>query len=186
MRRILLAGVGLCAPAPALAQPALPGSPATPSPLILDQSRTDRAPALAPARETARDHLAVAPSVDVADDAAAAPIRSVRFEGTKVPAIVAAAAEHFIGRPARRATLEALTRAMSEEYAKSNVELYTISVPQQDFAGGVIRIVVAEGHIEGVAITGDVAGRKLVLVKAYADGLVREHPLTRPTLERML
>ena len=183
MRRIsVLLGLGLCAPAaPALGQVA----PITPSPLIIDQSRVDRSvPFAAPRR--VQGETRVAPQVDVADDANAAPIRGIRFEGTKVPAVVAAAAEYYVGQPARRATLEALAKAMSDAYAKSDVALYTVRVPEQDFARGDVTVLVAEGHIEGVAITGDVDGRDLGLVKAYADRLVHEKPLTRATLERYL
>lgn len=184
MRHIsALVGLGVCASAaPALGQPA----PINPTPLIIDQSRLDRAPPLAAPVKPHRDKLDAAPEVDVADDANAAPIRSIRFEGTKVPAIVAQAAEAFVGQPARRATLQALAKAMSDAYAKSAVALYTVRVPEQDFGDGSITVIVAEGHIEGVAITGDVEGRKLTLVKAYADRLVREKPLTRAKLERYL
>ncbi len=171
-----LISLGLCA-APAHAQ--------LPTPLILDQNRVDRIqPAAPPARP--RVETRIAPQIDVADDAAAVSIRGIRFEGTKVPLAVARAAERFVGQPARRATLAALAKAMSDAYTTADVALYTVRVPQQDFAGGIVRIGVSEGYIEGVAITGDVDGRKLTLIKAYADRLSREKPLTRTALERYL
>ncbi len=177
MRRIcLLLGLGLYA-APAFAQ--------APTPLIIDQNRVDRTQPIAPPVRP-RVETAIAPQIDVADDAAAVPIRGIRFEGTKVPAGVARAAERFVGQRARRATLEALAKAMADAYASSDVALYSVRVPQQDFADGIVRIGVSEGYIEGVAITGDVAGRKLGLIRAYAARLSREKPLTRAALERYL
>ena len=177
MRRMpLLASFALCA-APAFAQ--------GPTPLIIDQNRVDRAQPIAPPIRP-RVEAGIAPEVDVADDAAAAPIRGIRFEGTRVPAAVARAAERFVGQPARRATLEALARAMADAYAGSNVALYSVRIPEQDFANGLVRIGVSEGYIEGVAITGDVDDRKLSLIRVYADRLSREKPLTRATLERYL
>ena len=166
---LVLAGPG----SPALAQS---GSP-------IDRERADRAPPLAP--PPLRDAPAAATRVEAGDEAAA-PIATVSFAGTHVPLVVAEAVRPFVGRPATRATLQALVDAMSEAYGRSEVALFTIVVPAQDLSSGDVRILVAEGHLETVLLTGEVTGRRLDLVRAYADRLVRQRPTRRATLERYL
>ena len=114
-------------------------------------------------------------------------LRSVRTEGTTVPSpIIAAAIAPFIGRELNAATLKRLTDAVSDAYAKnSNIALYTVAVPRQVFANGVVRLIVAEGYVEHVDIRGDVGG-DLDLVKSYAAKLTHERPLTKTTLQRYI
>lgn len=152
----------------------------------LDRDRVDRAQPVAPA--PALDSIAP-PSAAVsvaAGDESAAPIQGIAFEGTEVPAIVAEAAQAFIGQPATRANLQALADAMSRAYGRSQVALFTIAIPDQDLSTGTVRVQVAEGHIETVMLTGEVEGRPLRLVRAYADRLTRERPTSRRRLERYL
>lgn len=152
----------------------------------IDRNRVDRAQPAAP-RPTgeAPETPAAAVQVDAGDDNAA-PIRGIGFEGTDVPAVVAEAARAFVGRPATRANLQALADAMSRAYARSEVALFTIAIPEQDLSQGNVRVLVAEGHIETVLLTGEVEGRALELVRAYATRLTRERPTSRRTLERYL
>lgn len=156
--------------------------------LPIDRNRIDlNRPEPAPERPEAPavEAPAVAAQVD-ADEQAAVPIRSIRFEGTKVPAVVAWAAEPFVGQPADKATLQKLVAAMSEAYGRSPVALFTILIPAQDLSGGVVRVRIGEGYVEGVTLAGEVEGRKLDLVKAYAERLTREKPVSRRTMERYL
>jgi hemolysin activation/secretion protein len=170
----LLAGaMALAAPWPAAAQT---GSP-------IDRERADRAQPQAPA--LVRETPAAATRVDACDEAAP-PISNIAFEGTEVPLAVGQAAQPFVGRPATRATLQALVGAMSEAYGRTQVALFTIVVPEQDLSGGNVRVLVAEGHLEAVLLTGEVEGRELRLVRAYAGRLTRERPTRRATLERYL
>ena len=152
----------------------------------IDQGRVDRAPL--PPTELPKDRTQ-APSAAVqvdADSAVAPPIRNISFEGTNVPLVVAQSAQAFVGQPANKATLQALADAMSQAYGKSQVALFTIAIPEQDLSSGDVRVLVAEGHVEAVVLTGEVEGRPLKLVQGYADRLTKERPTSRRTLERYL
>lgn len=164
--------LALAAAAPAAAQT---GSP-------IDRERTDRE---APAAPRLSDRLGVAAQVEAGDETAP-PIANIVFQGTNVPRDVGAAAQPFVGRPATRETLQALAAALTEAYNESAVALFTIVIPEQDLSSGTVRVAVAEGHIEAVVLTGEVEGRRLRLVRAYADRLTRERPTRRSTLERYL
>ncbi len=152
----------------------------------IDRDRVDRTQPVAP------PPLADAPSAPAgaisieAGDEAAAPIRTIAFQGTDVPGVVARAALEFVGQPATRANLQALTDAMSRAYARSQVALFTIAIPEQDLSAGEITVWVGEGHLEAVLLTGEVEGRPLRLVRGYAERLTRERPTSRRTLERYL
>src|SRR5262249_44517150 len=117
---------------------------------------------------------------------AAPPVRSISFEGTDVPRIVAESAQRYVGQPASKANLQALADAMSAAYGRSEVALFTIAIPDQDLSSGEVRVLVAEGHIEAVVLSGEVEGRQLKLVRALADKLTRERPTSRRRLERYL
>lgn len=152
----------------------------------IDRDRVDRVPS--PPDESPADRASV-PSAAVRVDAgseAAPAIRNISFEGTDVPLVVAKAAEAFVGRPASKPNLEALAAALSDAYGKSPVALFTIAIPEQDLSAGDVRVLVAEGHLEAVVLSGEVEGKPLRLVKSYADRLTKERPTSRRTLERYL
>ncbi len=152
----------------------------------IDQGRVDREPA--PPSQIAADG-AQAPAAPVQVDAGSeeAPvIRNIEFDGTDVPLIVARAAQSFIGQPASKARLQSLAAEMSKAYGQSAIALFTIAIPDQDLSSGTVRVLVAEGHLETVVLTGEVEGRPLKLVKVYADRLTKERPTSRVTLERYL
>ena len=151
----------------------------------IDRERIDRQQPATPPPAQSPAIPAGATSVD-AQDESAIPIRGIAFEGTEVPAVVAAAARPFIGRPASRANLQALVAAMTAAYGRSPIALFTIVIPQQDLTTGTVTVRVGEGHVEAVLITGEVENRHLGLVRAYADRLTHERPTRRATLERYL
>lgn len=166
-----------------LAAQVTPRAILSPSPLILDQGRPDRVQPLAPplpASEEAAPKGEGLAQVDAAGSGA--PIVGIAFEGVEVPAPVAEAARAFIGRPATRPALDALARAMSAAYAKSDVALYTVAIPAQDLSHGTVRVQVAEGFIEGIVYPTQASP----LLRAYAARLMAKKPLTRRTLERYL
>ncbi|HLZ78172.1 MAG TPA: ShlB/FhaC/HecB family hemolysin secretion/activation protein [Sphingomonas sp.] len=170
-------------PAAALAQP-VPGSPTG---LLIDQGRIDRAQPAAPTAATPpakiQDHVT---SVDAQASDHGTLIRGVAFDGTQVPERVADAARPFLGKPASGEVLTALANAMSAAYGKSAVALYTVAIPAQRFVDGVVHVSVTEGFVEQVIITGDVKHSSLRLVQRYAARLTSEHPLRRATLQRYL
>jgi hemolysin activation/secretion protein len=179
MRRIIAVAAGLC-PAIALAQTNLPIDRGR---LDRDQPVTDIKNKVAPVAEPALP--AAATKVEAADEAAT-PIRSIRFQGTQVPRVVAAAVEAFVGRRPDKATLQQLVQAMTAAYGRSPIALFTILIPAQNLSSGDLIVAVGEGHVESVMLTGEVDGRSLKLVKAYADRLTGEKPTSRRTLERYL
>lgn len=158
---------------------------AVPQPLIIDQGRSDRAPVPELPRQernpVIRSDLSIGlTQVQVTGNDR--PIVGIRFDGTKVPAPVAQAAERFINRPAKRETLEDLAAAMSDAYSKTDVALYTISVPDQDLSGGTVVVLITEGFIEDIVYPAGVSP----LMRAYAERLRTTQPLTRSALERQL
>lgn len=148
-------------------------------PLLIDRDRIDRprVPAAPPPR---RDP---APSARIASQGSAEPIAGVRFRGAEAPAPVAAAARRFLGRPATRDTLAELAAALSDAYSDSNVALYTVAIPEQDFAGGVVDVLLTEGSIAKAAVKTDRPGAHPRLRERMAP-LVGQKPLTRATFER--
>ena len=112
-------------------------------------------------------------------------LTEVRTEGsTLTPAQLDAATHPFIGRTVDAAALQVLTDAIGKVYQnRSDIALYTVLAPEQDFAGGRLRLVVIEGYVEDVAIQG-AHGHDMSLVKAYARQLTAERPLKRSTMQR--
>lgn len=154
-------------------------------PLIIDQGRADRAPVpelprQEPKPEVRRENTAALTKVEVTGNDR--PILGIRFDGAKVPAPVAQAAERFIQQPANRKTLEDLAAAMSDAYGKSDVALYTIGIPDQDLSSGTVVVRVTEGFIEDIVYPKGSSP----LMRAYAERLRGLRPLTRPMLERQL
>ena len=152
--------------------------------LIVDRNRADRAPAQAPIAGAA----AFSGGRAVAPAQAFAPfiIREVRVEGSSLPgARVGAATRPFIGRRVDARSIDALPDAVAQAYAATDVALYTIVLPRQTFAGGVVRVVAVEGRLEGVTV-GGARGAAAARVRAYAERLLRDRPLRRSHLQRTL
>jgi len=178
VRPLLLAGVISAAFLyPALAQTA--GAP-----LIIDQSRQDRIQQAPP------DHAPPVPQLPPADALAAVKpfvLKGVAIQGTSLaPALLGAATQSYVGKTADAALIQAIAKAVSDAYAGSgDIAFYTVTVPRQDFIGGVLTLIVTEGHVEHVDLTGDVDGDTSRVV-ALADRLTHETPLKRSTLQRCL
>lgn len=173
--RVLIFFALLC-PMPALAQL---------SPLIVDQNRADKnraaplpqMPVLAPVQ---------APPQGAAPAAAFVPftLRRVEVAGSSLlPEELAAATQSFVGTSIDGAALSRLTQALSALYAGSDIALYTILVPGQNFAGGDLQVVVQEGYVEHVELHGETGG-DFDLIKSYGEKLVAEKPLRKSTLQR--
>ncbi|GJL91694.1 MAG: heme utilization protein [Hyphococcus sp.] len=111
-------------------------------------------------------------------------IRGVKFEGVDVPANVADAVRPFLARTATRQSLNDLAVAMNRAYAASGVAFYSIAIPPQSFANGVVRVRVTEGAIKTISYSGETEGRKHQMVTAYAERLTAETTTRRATLER--
>lgn len=164
--------------------PAPAAPPTTRTPLILDQNRLDRTPdpTEAPRETNPTQRSAPNGGSRVEAEASAVAIRSVSFGGSKVPANVAGAARPFLGKRATKAVLGDLAKALSDAYADADIALYTVVIPDQTFAKGVVIVQVAEGFVERVVFTEGMTP----LMKAYATRLTKERPLSKHALERYL
>ena len=113
-------------------------------------------------------------------------ISGVRLERSSLPREVAEAAMRpFIGKPITADTLQQLADAYSKAYARSDIALYSILIPEQTFADGQVRVTVIENYIDEVILAGDNPA-SASLTRAYASEMAAERPLTRPVLRRYL
>ena len=160
-------------PALAAAQP-----PSTLSPPLIQQSEQPAAPDLMEKPAGAPVQRAIA--VDAEDSGAA--IHGIDFAGVDAPERVAQAARRFLGRPASREMLAALAKAISDAYAESDMALYTVAIPQQDLSTGQVKVLLAEGFVEDIVYPEGASP----LIRAYAERMRAERPLSRSALERYL
>lgn len=147
---------------------------------LIDRNRIDR-PRTPPTRVKAEP---VAARAQIAATGTGRPIRSVRFVGAQAPRPVARAAETFLGRPMNAQVLAELAGTLSRAYGKSDVALYTIAIPEQDFAGDVVQVLLTEGRIARVQLNAP-RGKHRQLA-ARAGPLTAETPLSKATFERQL
>lgn len=74
---------------------------------------------------------------------------------------------------------------MSSAYAgQGDIALYTVTVPRQAFDKGILVLVVTEGFISHVDLTGDTD--HVWRIAELASKLTQQKPLHRSTLERYL
>ena len=148
------------------------------APLLIDRNRIDRPSAPAPL-PLPRPGSAIA---KVGAEGSAVTITGVRFRGAKAPRPVAAAATRFLGRPASKATLQAMATALSDAYGESDVALYTVAIPQQDFSGGTVEVQLTEATVIRAVVSGDPNAHPRL--RERIAPLVAEKPLSRSTFER--
>ena len=187
MRRTLTAAictlVGWSVYAPhALAQ-AGPGTLSPGAGALVVEKPIEQAPVLAPQPVAPM----LAPTVGTDQAAPAVVLRQVKLAGqnrlgSKLDAAVAA----YIGKPLGADTIKGAADAVSRAYADTGLAFYTVAVPNQNLAGGVLTLRMVEGFISEVTITGSVPASRNRLVRAYAARLRRQRPLTRATLERYM
>jgi hemolysin activation/secretion protein len=154
--------------------------------LIIERNRPDRAPAgVTPPPAQAEPRRGTAAS----EQQPFAPfvLREVRVDGSTAAAeLVGAASRPFLGRTIDAAVLAEMTNAVAAAYQDSDIALYTVLAPQQDFADGVVRLTVIEGWIDNVVMNVEGVQKAVAPVRAYAAKLTGERPLRRSTLERYL
>src|SRR5579875_618095 len=157
-----------------------------PSPLIIDQGRADRRPPLP------RSRLEAPAAQGGAKTAIAAItpfiVREVRLEGSTAPArLMRSVFLPFVGRRLDQQGLSELTQKTAAAYANTGIALYTIVLPNQTFADGVVRLRAVEGYVSKITVkNGGGAARDLALVRRFAQPVVREHPLRSATLQRTI
>lgn len=109
-------------------------------------------------------------------------IQAIDFVGVQAPAPVAAAARAYLGKPASTEDLNALAQAVATAYGKSGIALYTVAITRQDLSSGRVKLLLAEGFVEDIVYPKGASP----LLRAYAERLRAEKPLTRRALERYL
>ena len=124
-------------------------------------------------------------STTISAQATGRPIKGIAFKGVDAPAEVAAAANAFIGRPATREVLLELAGALSRAYEKTDIALYTVAIPDQNFAEDSVVVMLSEGSIDRVAVKNGKAGA-FPLLTSTAQPLVGQKPLSRGRYERQL
>lgn len=160
------------------------GAAAAQDGLIIDQDRPDRvAPgADATTRETQRQNG----QIETPHNIPSFVLTGVSLDGASAPPqLLQAAAAPLIGRSFDAANLHELADAIAAAYARSNIALYAVEIPDQDFSSGHVRVRVREGHVSAVSLSGETEG-DLALVRHYAAALTVERPLRRATLERQM
>jgi hemolysin activation/secretion protein len=100
------------------------------------------------------------------------------------PETLARTWQHEIGADITVRQVYDIATAIGAACGDAGLMLYQITVPQQSFADGEVRIDVVEGHVGDVVIQGDVQDADLTLLKHYAARIVADHPLHRAILER--
>jgi hemolysin activation/secretion protein len=109
----------------------------------------------------------------------------VEVEGSTLPAeVLEAAWRPYAGRTLDSRGLAAVSDAILAAYDRSGIALYTVVVPTQAFAGGILRINVLEGYVESASVKPGADPQAGRVVQRYLDALEGERPLSRPTLER--
>jgi hemolysin activation/secretion protein len=110
----------------------------------------------------------------------------VVLEGSSLPpAVVDEATRPFIGRTIDALAASRITGALAAAYAKSQIALYLVQVPAQDFGqDGVLRLRATEGYVGEVVLQGPIQGRDMSLARAYLGKLAAEKPLKRRSLQR--
>ena len=113
-------------------------------------------------------------------------LRGVQVQGSSLPpAILQRAYAPWLGRTVGEADLKALADAVAAAYARSDLALYGISIPKQDFGRGALRVEASEGFIQGARVTAPARSKRANgLLRRYLDRLVAERPLRRSSLER--
>ena len=147
--------------------------------IIVDRDRIDRPRT---PRPTAHRQAPRRTRTVVAATGAPAPIKGIRFEGAQAPGPVAEAARRFLGRQATKDNLTELAAALSTAYEKTDVALYTVAIPEQDFSTGTLTVLLTEGRLASAAVKDRPGTHRLL--RARMAPMLSETPLTRRTFER--
>ena len=171
--------------APAAAQIAGPGEGA--SAPVIDRDRADRvAPGLAPAPSVTV--ATPAPAVgSVGNSAESVRLARVHYMGSSLPApLLDKAVAPLIGRSLTREALQAVAKAVSDAYARSDIAFYAVSIPAQVPAGGQLIVRLVEGRVKEYRLAGVSPSMPTRLIDAQMRRLKRDTPLRKATLQRAL
>ncbi|HEX2562220.1 ShlB/FhaC/HecB family hemolysin secretion/activation protein [Phenylobacterium sp.] len=151
--------------------------------VVVPEGRVDQTPP--PPRERLEQTPQAGAATQSLPQVAPFTLASVTVEGSSLPpAQLEAAWRPFVGRTMDGAQLEQLTDAIVAAYERSDVAIYTVVVPGQDFADGRVRMQALEGWIEAVQVRGGEGSKAREQAEAYLARIGDERPLRRSTLQR--
>jgi len=129
----------------------------------------------------ARATLALAPS-----NLGAFVLREVIIEGTSSASATALrqAAAPAIGHEVNSAAISLIAQRIGQAEQNAGIVLYRVSLPAQKIQHGVLRLRIAEGAVAHVQIQNAANGRRLQLMRGYAQNILNSRPLRRRVLER--
>ena len=187
----MLFGLALGQAGAAIAQPdSARGGPESASAPTIDRDRADR---LVPSIQQAPQSPAPAgpaPSVaitPVQQSANAVALTQVRYEGaTLAAATLDRAVAAYLGKALTQETLQSVANAIAGAYASSDIAFYSVSIPAQTPAGGVLTVKVVEGRVTDYQLAGASKSTPTRLIRAHMRRLMGETPLHKKTLERTL
>jgi hemolysin activation/secretion protein len=105
-------------------------------------------------------------------------------DSTVAPSLLEAAWRPFIGQSIDTAGLLKITDALAKVYERQGYAIYTVTVPDQTFENGVLKVRALEGYIDETVVDAPANPRDRALAEAYLAKLKAERPLRRETLER--
>jgi len=113
-------------------------------------------------------------------------LRKIVIDGTSSvpPATMQSAWAPALGHPVNGADISIIIQRIGMLEGKAGIALYTVSLPHQIIANGIVHIRVSEISVVHVVITGKTDHEKLGLMQAYAKNILRSRPLLRSVLER--
>lgn len=111
-------------------------------------------------------------------------VGAIRVEGASAlpPAAFAPVIENYVGRTLSGADLTSLASDIANVARAAGFGLSTAWIPEQRVSNGILRIVLDEGRIDAVEVTGNGAAA----VRAYLEPLAGSSPARTTTLERQL
>ena len=112
---------------------------------IIDRDRIDRPPTRRHARRPPKQPRRA--KVDIAPPSAAVPITGIRFIGAEAPAPVATRRAPVPGQADQQGKPAGARRRSVRGLREIDVALYTVAIPDQDFAGGLVAVSLTEGRI---------------------------------------
>lgn len=120
-------------------------------------------------------------------------LRGLALEGMTVYASESWSEDYsrLLGRQVSLADLYAFANALTVRYRNDGYLLSQVIVPAQTVEDGYVRLQAVEGYIaevrfEGAGSRASTASSESPLLRAYAERIRAERPLTAPTLERFL
>lgn len=90
----------------------------------------------------------------------------------------------LVGKPTTPAQLVAVAAEVTTAYKDGGLPLSFVYIPDQSFAGGVVRVVAVEGYIASVRIEGD-AGPAEPKLREMAERLLADRPMRLASFERV-